>query len=106
MTRNTSNSRPRNQPSDPLRLPANLGIEHAQDLKSALLDRLDDEHCVDVEAQDVSRLHAASVQLLCALFRDRAQAGRETRLLTPSTVLADALALSGAQAVFFPDAGA
>ena len=73
-----------------LALPANLGIEHVGELQQALLPHLQSDGQVTLAADAVERVHAAGLQLLYAFVRERAGAGRETVLATPSPALVDA----------------
>jgi len=76
-------------------LPADLGIESAGDIYRQLLDHVDDEAPVVLDAQDVSRIHTAALQLFCMFCQDRRSAGRETRWNHPSDALRSAAALLG-----------
>jgi len=91
-----------------LALPANLGIEHVGDLQQALLPHLETDGPVTLVADAVERVHAAGLQLLHAFVRDRAGAGRETVLATPSPALVNAarqLALAASLGVENPASG-
>lgn len=65
---------------NPVLLDANLGIEAADELKAHLAGRLADRDAVQLDAGQVARVHSASVQVLCAFFRDRARSGKATRI--------------------------
>lgn len=60
-----------------LSLPTDLGIESAAELQRELRNALDEDGEVVLDAQDVSRIHTAAVQLLCLFARDRRDAGHE-----------------------------
>ncbi|HBK54984.1 MAG TPA: anti-anti-sigma factor [Xanthomonadales bacterium] len=57
-----------------------LGIEAAAQLKSLLEPHLKTRRSVVLSADDVSRIHGASMQLLYAFVRERTLSGRKTRL--------------------------
>ncbi|MFP5307232.1 MAG: lipid asymmetry maintenance protein MlaB [Gammaproteobacteria bacterium] len=78
-----------------LSLPADLGIESAHELHAALAARVGDAAPVTVDGSAVSRVHAASIQLLLMFFRDRRGAGRETAWRQASDTLSSAAALLG-----------
>jgi anti-anti-sigma regulatory factor len=85
-------------PEATLRLPADLGIESAEALHRELTAHVGRESPLMLDGHAVERLHAAGIQLLCALFRDRALAGRETGWTAASAALRTAAATLGAQA--------
>lgn len=86
-------------PAPGLRLPADLGIENVTVLRESLLARLDEPRALALEGQDVTRLHTASLQLLCIFCRDRRATGYETRWREPSETLRQAAALLGLGAI-------
>jgi ABC-type transporter Mla MlaB component len=59
-------------------LPADLGIEHAAALKSQLLQAVTRAGPLQIDGAAVSRVHAAALQLLAALCRDRRDSGLTT----------------------------
>lgn len=80
-----------------IRLASDLGIEQSAELKAALAPHLASKRVVAIDAGGVERVHSASLQVLCAFWRDRQKAGRNTRLDNASPALRDAaqiLALS------------
>lgn len=77
------------------RLPADLGVENASQLYGQLLQHVDDERPVVLDAADVARVHTAALQLFCMFCQDRRNAGRETRWSHPSEALKSAAALLG-----------
>lgn len=77
-------------------LPADLGIESARALHATLAARVGDTEPVMVDGSAVSRVHAASIQLLLMFFRDRRAAARETVWRQASDALASAAVLLGA----------
>jgi anti-anti-sigma regulatory factor len=80
-----------------IRLASDLGIEQSAELKGALAPHLSSKRVVVLDGASVERVHSASLQVLCAFWRDRQQAGHNTRLENPSPTLRDAariLALS------------
>lgn len=78
-----------------VRLPPDLGIEGASQLYGQLLEHVDDEAPVVLDATDVSRIHTAALQLFCMFCQDRRNAGHETRWNHPSDALKSAAALLG-----------
>lgn len=72
-------------------LEQDLGIEQAAGLKEALAGRLATKRAVVIDGASVQRVHSASLQLLCAFWRERGRDGRKTRLENPSPALADAI---------------
>ncbi len=78
-----------------VKLPADLGIENASDLYRQLLDHVEDDSTVVLDATDVSRIHTAALQLFCMFCQDRRNAGRETHWRHPSESLRSAAALLG-----------
>ena len=61
-------------------LGSDLGIESADALKARLADHLDHPDALRLDGGDVTRVHSAGVQLLCAFARDRARSGQATRV--------------------------
>ncbi len=78
-----------------VRLPADLGVENASQLYGQLLQHVDDESTVVLDAADVARVHTAALQLFCMFCQDRRNAGHETRWSHPSEALKSAAALLG-----------
>jgi ABC-type transporter Mla MlaB component len=89
----------RNGAASVLRLPADLGIEHAATLKSQLQQLAAEAGDVTLEAEDVERIHGAALQLFCLFCRDRRAGDREVHFAKPSKALASAAALFGASAL-------
>jgi len=79
----------------PLMLDPELGIESAYALHERLVGCLEAPR-LEIGGGQVRRLHAASLQLLCALFRERRAAGRETVWIDPSPELVEAARRFGA----------
>jgi len=71
------------------------GIEAAEDLKAALAVHFDAAEEVTVAIPEARRVHTASLQLLLAFVRDRAAAGRATRIDPCADSLRDAATLLG-----------
>jgi anti-anti-sigma regulatory factor len=83
----------------PLELGPDLGIEGAAELKDVLAGQIDSGRSVVLDLSQAERVHSASLQLLCAFFRERRNAGRKTRIADPSPAFVEAartLALSSA----------
>lgn len=76
-------------------LESELGIESAPRLHAQLAPVIDHKRQVTLDAASVSRLHAASMQVLVAFVRDRRDAGRKTRIQDPSAELRHAAAALG-----------
>jgi anti-anti-sigma regulatory factor len=81
-------------------LPADLGIESAGPLQESLQQAVQSTPALTLDGSQVGRLHAASLQVLAALFRQRAAAGLETRIENPSDELKAAARISGLAPVF------
>lgn len=79
----------------PVRLPEELGIEQVRALHAQLQARVKDTNTVMLDGSEVGRVHAAGMQLLCAFFRDRRLAGRETAWRQASETLRNGAALAG-----------
>jgi ABC-type transporter Mla MlaB component len=78
-----------------LRLPAQLAIDGAADLKLQLEPLLHKPGRVVLDAAEVERVHTAALQLFCLFCRDRSAAGREVEFARPSAALRSAAALLG-----------
>ncbi len=78
-----------------IRLPAELGIEAASELHRELVAHVEDPAPVVLEAEEVTRIHSAALQLFCLFCRDRRDQGRQTDWREPSTALRSAAALLG-----------
>lgn len=83
-----------NRPAD-VRLPADLGIEHARELHRQLLTHVGEARPLTLDGAGVSRIHTAALQVFCMFCEDRRQAGRETHWHHPSDALRSAAALLG-----------
>ncbi|MDB5973077.1 MAG: hypothetical protein JWQ90_5527 [Hydrocarboniphaga sp.] len=82
--------------AEPIRLPADIGIEQAMALQAGLAPRLAQAEPVRIEASEVQRIHGAALQLLCLFCRDRRANGGAVEFLRPSEFLRQAAALLGA----------
>jgi len=76
-----------------------LSIETCADLKQRLADHLQQPGPLELDGSEASRVHAASLQLLCALFRSREHAGLDTQWVGASPILCEAARLLGLSAV-------
>ncbi|MCE2944335.1 MAG: lipid asymmetry maintenance protein MlaB [Lysobacteraceae bacterium] len=74
---------------------AEWGIEAAEGLKALLAPHLEASDEVVVAIPEVRRIHTASLQLLVAFVRDRAAAGRATRIAPCADALRDAATVLG-----------
>ncbi len=83
-----------------LRLASDLGIEQAAELKAALAPHLRSPRPVALDGAGVERVHSASLQLLCAFWRDRQKAGHATRLDHASPALRDAARILALTSLF------
>ncbi len=79
-------------------LPAELGIEQVEALHALLSEPVRACGPVTLIASDVTRLHAASLQLLAAFCRDRRDSGAVTQWRDPSPGLRQAVAAVGLNA--------
>jgi len=82
-----------------LSLGNDLGIEACADLKQQLDECLHHPALLCLDGSAATRVHTASLQLLCALFRSRKDAGRDTGWVAASPVLHEAARLLGLTAV-------
>jgi len=81
-----------------LSLGNDLGIEHCAVLKQRLGDDLQQPALLMLDGSATTRVHTASLQLLCALFRTREQAGLDTQWVAASPILREAARLLGLSA--------
>lgn len=72
-----------------------LGIESSAELKQRLAPHLQQPARVVVDGAAVHRVHTAALQVLCAFFRGRHEAGLDTELAPCSDSLRDAVRLLG-----------
>ena len=79
-------------------LPADLGIEHASALHTALSPLLATLEPVALVGPAVSRLHTASLQVLAAFVNERASAGGSTSWRQPSALLRESAIRAGLDA--------
>lgn len=78
-----------------VKLPAEVGIEQAAAWRETLLQHVNDNEPVTLDARDVTQVHTAALQLFCMFCHDRRTAGRDTRWHQPSQALRSAAALLG-----------
>jgi len=78
-----------------LSLDHDLGIETCAGLKQCLANCLQQPDPLLLDGGAIERVHAASLQLLCALFRTRQHAGLETHWVHASPILREAARLLG-----------
>jgi len=78
-----------------LSLPADLGIESAGPLHQQLAHSLEQSAPLHVDAGHVSRIHSASIQVLCAWLMARNKRGYKTLFSPISAVLSDAITVLG-----------
>jgi len=81
-----------------LSLDHDLGIEQCAGLKQRLAECLQQPDPLLLDGGATSRVHAASLQLLCALFRSRQRAGLSTHWVHASPLLREAARLLGLSA--------
>ena len=96
MQTDSSVGNPQSPVAPALRLPADLGIESAAQLKEQLGALIEQPAPVVLDAAEVERVHSAALQLFCLFCRDRSAAGREVRFAHPSATLLGAANLLGA----------
>lgn len=88
-------------------LPADCGIAQAEALRGRLTELRELDAPLQLDASAVERVSTACLQLLVALFRERAETGRSSALQAPSAPLAEAvvcLGLSASLPIAAPDA--
>lgn len=88
-------------------LPADCGIAQAEALRGRLTELRELDAPLQLDASAVERMSTACLQLLVALFRERAEASRVSALHAPSAPLAEAIAwlgLSASLPIVAPDA--
>ncbi|MES0874581.1 STAS domain-containing protein [Sinimarinibacterium thermocellulolyticum] len=78
-----------------LALPQDLGIDQAAALKALLLPARACSVTLRIDGAGVTRLHAAGLQLIAALCRDRREAGLTTVWSQSSAPLREAASLLG-----------
>ncbi len=76
-------------------LPQDLGIESTSELKQQLASQLGQAGPLSVDASQVSRIHTAAMQVLCAFALARQQAGQVTVFENASGSFRDAARLLG-----------
>ena len=81
-----------------LELGTDLGIENVEALKQQLAPLLAAKRKVIIDATAVTRVHTASLQVLCAFARERRGAGQVTVLEPCAQTLLDAAQLLGVSA--------
>lgn len=90
----------------PIEMGSDLGIERAADLKEKLLAQFESGRSVVLDGSQVERVHCASLQLLASFARERDEAGRKTRIDSPSPALIDAArVLALTTALGLPESG-
>lgn len=76
-------------------LAPDLGIETSGDLKQQLSPYLSHSGALRVDASQISRVHTASIQVLCAFVEARRQAGHATTFHHSTDIFRDAVRLLG-----------
>lgn len=76
---------------------SHLGVEGAGELRERLLPHVRGKREVILATERIDRLHSAALQVLCAFVRDRARAGRATRIDAPAELGAAAELLGVAE---------
>lgn len=79
-------------------LPADCGIAQAEAMRDRLMALRELDAPLQLDASAVERVSTACLQLLVALFRERAEAGRRSVLQAASAPLAEAIAWLGLSA--------
>ena len=80
-----------------LKLPAELDLLCAEQLKTRLCDVLDETPAIKIDAVDVTRVGTSCVQILLAAARSAESDGGRLMLLNPPSVLCEAFADLGLQ---------
>jgi anti-anti-sigma regulatory factor len=83
-----------------VQIPADLGIESAEGLQAELKPRQAEATPLVLDGSQVHRLHAASLQVLAALVKQRGAAGLDTRIENPSDEFKAAARISGLSGLF------
>lgn len=78
-----------------IQLESDLGIDGATRLHAQLAPNLDSKRPLTIDASQVARLHAASMQVLVGFVREREAARRKTRINEPSNELRSAAVALG-----------
>lgn len=76
-------------------LASHCGMKDAAALKQSLCEALAQDGPVQLDVSAVERVDTATMQLLCAFVRDRAEQQRETRWLGDSSAIREAARLLG-----------
>ncbi|WP_411850905.1 lipid asymmetry maintenance protein MlaB [Stenotrophomonas sp. LGBM10] len=76
-------------------LGGDLGIETSTELKSRLAPLVDQAGALTLDASEVSRIHTAAMQVLCAFVDARRQAGHATGFDGCTATFRDAARLLG-----------
>jgi len=79
----------------PIKLPHDLGIANAVDLKQQLTACLNKPEQILLDGSQIQRIHTASLQILSAFFSSRNQSSLETAWSGTSTALCEATSVSG-----------
>ncbi|SDD61450.1 STAS domain-containing protein [Aquimonas voraii] len=83
-----------------IQIPEDLGIEAAEPLLEQLRGLAKGKKPLKLDGSKVSRLHAASLQVLAALVLQRRGAGLETQIENPSDEFKAAARISGLGGLF------
>lgn len=83
-----------------IQIPEDLGIEAAEPLLEQLRGQAKGKKPLKLDGSKVSRLHAASLQVLAALVLQRRGAGLETQIENPSDEFKAAARISGLGGLF------
>jgi ABC-type transporter Mla MlaB component len=90
MSKSTSRDKTGNVTADAVVLPAQCLLRDAVDLRVQLLPRVDAPEAVRIDVSKVERIDAATMQVLLAFVRDRAQHHHEVEWLGMNAAMMDA----------------
>lgn len=76
-------------------LPAMLSINAAAELRKDLLHLLDGSGSIEVDASEVERITTPCIQVILAMEKSAASAGRKFRVIAPSEAFSDAFKTLG-----------
>lgn len=81
--------------SPPVILEASLDISRAEALKAQLMDALETQPALRLQAEAVERITTPAIQIILALLRSCDKAGKPCEILSPSEAMQTAFAQLG-----------
>jgi anti-anti-sigma regulatory factor len=76
-------------------LPARLSINSAAELRKNLMNLLDGNGSIEIDASEVERITTPCIQIIIAMEKSTASAGRKFKVVNPSAAFSDAFATLG-----------